>query len=201
MSSSLEGNKIAAAVLTAGVIAMATGFLAHILYGSEEMTENAYMIQVPDTSTAGMAGEAAQEEPLAVLLASADLAAGEKQAKKCAACHSFDQGGPDKIGPNLWEILDNGIANNAAATFTPMVSNGRPCKVASAKARHWFRVMSGLTICSSGNAKEISARLKARTAKAASAGVGLVTWSWANEVIKLWSEIVLSVRNCSEYRA
>jgi cytochrome c len=118
MSSSLEGNKIAAAVLTAGVIAMTTGLLAHILYGSEKMTENAYLIQVPETSAAGMAGEAAQEEPLAILLASADLAAGEKQAKKCAACHSFDQGGPDKIGPNLWEILDNGIANNAGFAYS-----------------------------------------------------------------------------------
>jgi cytochrome c len=65
-----------------------------------------------------MAGEAAQEEPLAALLASADLAAGEKQAKKCAACHSFEQGGPDKIGPNLWEILDNGIANNAGFAYS-----------------------------------------------------------------------------------
>jgi cytochrome c len=118
MSSSLEGNKIAAAVLTAGVIAMTTGFLAHILYGSEKLTENAYMIEVPDTSTAGMAEEAAQEESLADLLTSADLEKGRKQAKKCAACHSFSQGGTDGIGPNLWEIVDNGIANNAGFGYS-----------------------------------------------------------------------------------
>lgn len=34
--------------------------------------------------------------------ASADLAAGEDQARVCRACHSLDAGGPNMIGPNLY---------------------------------------------------------------------------------------------------
>ena len=42
---------------------------------------------------------------IAALLASADPAKGEKLAKRCAACHSFDNGGANKVGPNLWDIV------------------------------------------------------------------------------------------------
>ena len=47
----------------------------------------------------------------AALLASADVAAGEKLAKKCTACHVFEAGGANKVGPALW-----GIVNKAKAS-------------------------------------------------------------------------------------
>lgn len=118
MSSSLEGNKVAAAILTAGVIAMTCGFLAHILYGSEEMTEHAYLVEVPEATASGEASTAESEMSLASLLADGDLEAGQKEAKKCAACHDFEKGGPDKIGPNLWDLVDNAIADNAGFSYS-----------------------------------------------------------------------------------
>jgi cytochrome c len=42
---------------------------------------------------------------IADLLKSADPAAGAKVAAKCKACHGFDKGGPNKVGPNLWDIV------------------------------------------------------------------------------------------------
>ena len=30
---------------------------------------------------------------------------GKKVARKCAACHSFDEGGANKVGPNLWNVV------------------------------------------------------------------------------------------------
>jgi cytochrome c len=44
---------------------------------------------------------------IADMLKSADPAAGEKVAAKCKACHGFDKGGPNKVGPNLWDIVGN----------------------------------------------------------------------------------------------
>ncbi|MGH6930149.1 MAG: c-type cytochrome, partial [Dongiaceae bacterium] len=42
---------------------------------------------------------------IADLLKAADPAAGAKVAAKCKACHGFDKGGPNKVGPNLWDIV------------------------------------------------------------------------------------------------
>ena len=60
-------------------------------------------------------GPAAPEPDLATLLASANLANGERRARICAACHTFDDGGRDGVGPNLWGVLGRDIA--AAASY------------------------------------------------------------------------------------
>lgn len=107
--SSLEINKVAAAVLTAGLVAMTSGFVADLLVGGHgDAEEDAYPIQLAE-GAAGTAPEAEEEpglEPVLPLLASADPAAGEALNRACAACHSFDDGGPQKVGPNLWDIVN-----------------------------------------------------------------------------------------------
>jgi len=105
--SSLEMNKVAAAVLTAGVIAMTSGFIAKLLIHPQKLEENVYVVAASEDDGAGAEMAAADSGPASVLalLASADLAAGEKVARKCTACHTFEQGGANKIGPNLWNIV------------------------------------------------------------------------------------------------
>ena len=41
-----------------------------------------------------------------------DIAKGKKAFKKCASCHSIDNGGKNKSGPNLYDILNRGTATN-----------------------------------------------------------------------------------------
>ena len=104
--SSLEMNKIAAAILTAGVIAMTSGFIAKLLTPPQQLAENVYVVAVAEDEDAGAAAAAdSGPESVLPLLAAADLAAGEKVARKCTACHTFEQGGANKIGPNLWNIV------------------------------------------------------------------------------------------------
>ncbi len=55
---------------------------------------------------------------IAVLLAAADAGAGKKLAKKCATCHSFEQGGKNKIGPILWNIVGAEKGKNEGFTYS-----------------------------------------------------------------------------------
>jgi cytochrome c len=121
MASSLESNKIAAAVLTAGVVAMLSGFVAELVYHpTVELEEDAYVIAASD-GAAPAAAPAAEEpalEPIVPLLADADPAAGETVARKCSACHSFDEGGPNKVGPNLYDIVNKPIAAHEGFSYS-----------------------------------------------------------------------------------
>lgn len=57
----------------------------------------------------GAGGGAAAEVPIASLLPTADPAAGAEVFKKCAACHTINQGGANGIGPNLYGTLGEGV--------------------------------------------------------------------------------------------
>ncbi len=64
--------------------------------------------------------EAAAEaaSPLIAAIAAADLAAGEKAFKKCKACHTVDEGGAHKIGPNLWDVVGAPMGRHAEYKYS-----------------------------------------------------------------------------------
>jgi len=77
-----------------------------------------------DTLTAdtGTADTGTVNTDLAARLAAADPVAGEKVAKKCATCHSFDRGGAARVGPNLWGIVGNKPAHMEGFSYSPAIS-------------------------------------------------------------------------------
>lgn len=106
-SSDLENNKIFAAILVAGIVGMLSAFVANKIVADEAPAEEAYPIEVADApATGGAPAKAAVAEPIADLIALADIARGQKLSKACAACHSFNNGGPHKIGPNIHNIYN-----------------------------------------------------------------------------------------------
>lgn len=64
------------------------------------------------------AGEAPAEVPIATLLASADVAKGEKVFAKCSSCHSINSGGANGIGPNLYGIMGKPHASVAGFAYS-----------------------------------------------------------------------------------
>ena len=113
---SLKFNKIAAAILSSILLIMMFGKIGNFLVKPNTDVSNAYPIEVPETNTA-VAREEKEVviEPITALLATANLESGLKIAKKCVACHGFDAGGPNKVGPNLYDIVnkDQGKADYA----------------------------------------------------------------------------------------
>lgn len=124
MSSNLETNKIFAAILVAGIVAMLAGFVAELLTEHHELEKDAVTIEGAAEEGGGSAA-AAMPEPILAMIASADAAQGEKLSKACAACHSFDKGGATKVGPNLWGVVGRKKAAHEGFAYSEaMVKHG-----------------------------------------------------------------------------
>jgi cytochrome c len=126
MAGSLEGNKIAGAILTAGIIGVGSAVLSGIIYHPHELEEPVYVVAPAEgEATAEAGGDAAaegEEQPIGPLLAAASVEEGEKAAKKCAACHSFEQGGANKVGPGLWGVVNRPIASHEGFSYSEALS-------------------------------------------------------------------------------
>lgn len=117
-SDPLLWNKVAGAVLFGGLIAMASGFVAELLVHPKKLKENVFVVAVPEGAAQAGAAAPKELEPVAPLLAKASPGDGEKAAKKCLACHSFDKGGANKIGPNLWNIVGGHRAHSDSFSYS-----------------------------------------------------------------------------------
>jgi cytochrome c len=109
--STMELNKIMAAILLAGIIGMTSGFIANLLVHPEDLEQTAYQPDMEAMPAAGGEEEPAEEISIASLMQDADPAAGEAFSRACQSCHSFEQGGPNRVGPNLWAIVGEPMAH------------------------------------------------------------------------------------------
>ncbi|MEH6757330.1 MAG: cytochrome c family protein [Parasphingorhabdus sp.] len=98
-----NNNTIAGWVLAGGIAALGFSIISGKYFHADkhERPETmGFVIEGVESSEGADSGPA-----LETLLASADVAAGEKIFGKCAACHTVNQGGANGIGPNLWGAL------------------------------------------------------------------------------------------------
>ncbi|BDG70881.1 c-type cytochrome [Roseomonas fluvialis] len=102
----LEGNKIIAAVLTAGVTFGVAGVIGSLLVHPKRPHHAAISIGGEAAAPAAAAPAAPALDPITPLLAAANVQNGQQVAQRqCAACHSFNEGGRNGVGPNLYGIV------------------------------------------------------------------------------------------------
>lgn len=115
----LEINKIVGAILVAALALTAIRLLGDAVIHPSMPDEDAYVIAAaPAGGDEGTDSKPAGPEPVAPLLATASLENGETVSKKCVSCHTFEKGGPNKIGPNLWNIVGRDKANVAGFSYS-----------------------------------------------------------------------------------
>ena len=119
--SSFEFNKVFAAVLSVGILIMLIGFVSDSIFVSEKLSKDAVSIEGASTADGHgsvVASAPKLPDPIMGMLADADIERGKKLSKACAACHSFEKGGPTKQGPNLWGMMGKKKASISGFSYS-----------------------------------------------------------------------------------
>ena len=110
---SFELNKIIAAVLMVALIVIGLGKIADAVYHVKKPKNPGYQVetQVKLASSKSETSKVLEEIDIATLMAQGDAESGKKIFKKCAACHSINKGGGNKIGPALYNVVGRKVGS------------------------------------------------------------------------------------------
>jgi cytochrome c len=116
---SFELNKVMGAVLATCLVLLVVNFSAQAIFAPTKLEKPGFDIAVKEEAPEGGAKEAAApSEPIEKLLQTASVEKGAASAKKCAACHTFDKGGPNRVGPNLFGIVGENRGEGRGFNFS-----------------------------------------------------------------------------------
>jgi len=115
---SFELNKVLGAILGTCLITLALNIAAGAIFAPEKPAKPGYAIAVKAQGEGDKAAAKTPEEPMEAMMASASVEKGQATAKQCQACHTFEKGGPNRVGPNLWGIVGRPRASEAGFNYS-----------------------------------------------------------------------------------
>lgn len=108
---SSQSNKFIMAFLATVFVVMTIGISSDAIFSTPHPEKPGFEIAAAEGAAPAAGGkEAAVVVPIATLLASADPARGANVFKRCAACHTGEKGGANKVGPHLWDVVNRPVA-------------------------------------------------------------------------------------------
>ncbi|GAB3117093.1 c-type cytochrome [Novispirillum itersonii] len=109
--------KLAAAVIVAAVLVVVVN-----VYGAAVYKAAAPADVSPDARPKMVAAPKAAAAQATAELRPGDVELGKKAAKACASCHTFEQGGANKVGPNLFGAAGAKIAHVQGFKYSDTVA-------------------------------------------------------------------------------
>ncbi|MDA9615810.1 cytochrome c family protein [Candidatus Pelagibacter sp.] len=137
---SFELNKIIAAVLMVALLVIGLGKVTNIVFHVEKPKTPGYQVEMESQLVVEKSQTTKIEEKIDItaIMTLGDIASGEKIFKKCAACHSINKGGKNKIGPALYNVVGRAVGS---------VDNYKYSKALSSYGKEWtFEELNGFLL-------------------------------------------------------
>src|SRR5215469_1579330 len=137
---SMEVNKGIAAILVGGIIFFLIGLLGDLLVREELPLKPVLNIAAaPEAAAGGGEAKPAGPAPIAPLLAAADVKTGDQFAHRvCVACHTFDKGGKNGIGPNLYGVVGGPHDHETGFSYSPAMEKYKGQPWTFDALNHWL---------------------------------------------------------------
>ena len=112
-------NMAVGSLLATIFVMMSVSLASEGIFHSPAPEKEGFAIVAAEEPAGGAGGDAAPAAvPIAQLLAKADAKAGEAVFKKCQACHDGTKGGPNKVGPNLYGVVERPVASHEGFAYS-----------------------------------------------------------------------------------
>ena len=122
---SFELNKIIAAILMVALLVIGLGKIADVAFHVKKPKNPGYKVegQVQLASSESETSKVVEKIDIVALMAQGDVTSGEKIFKKCAACHSINKGGKNKIGPALYNVVGRKVGGVADYKYSKALAS------------------------------------------------------------------------------
>jgi cytochrome c len=134
---SFELNKVIAAILMVVLLVIGLDKIADGVFYVEKPKNPGYQVEIESQLTSGTSQttEVVEKFDIAATMALGDVVSGKKIFKKCAACHSINKGGKNKIGPALYNVVGRTVGG---------VDNYKYSKALASYGKEWtFEELNG----------------------------------------------------------
>jgi cytochrome c len=115
---SFELNKVLGAMLAGCIVVLSVHLLADSIFAPVQPAKPGFEIAVRQPASSTPAAKAEAAAPIETRLASADVDRGKSESRVCMTCHTLDKGGPNKVGPNLWGVVDRPRASHPGFDYS-----------------------------------------------------------------------------------
>ena len=142
-------NKIIVSIVFAIILVLGINKVTDVIFYIEKPEKSAYQVAtvttVASTTSAETGLVSSESGNIMALFASTSAADGTKVFKKCLACHSIEKGGPNKIGPNIFGVLNRKAGSISGYKYSKaMVAFGKSWSVEEmdgflTKPRDWVK--------------------------------------------------------------
>ena len=120
-------NKIIVSIVLAVILVLGINKITDAIFYVEKPEKSAYQVATVASSTSTKTNsENSEPGNIMALFASTSAADGAKVFKKCLSCHSIKKEGPNKIGPNIFGVLNRRAASVSGYKYSKaMVTYGK----------------------------------------------------------------------------
>ena len=101
-------NKIIVSIVFAIILVLGINKITDVVYHVKNPETSAYKVNVTTVASteAQKSSESSEAGDIMALFSSTSAADGARVFKKCLSCHNIEKGGANKIGPNIFGVLN-----------------------------------------------------------------------------------------------